>query len=162
MMKNTSNRRMNKRSAIMLISSFMAFAAIAIIVLEDQKKAGMNTDDPEKLRLGRQIYANFCAECHGTRMEGEPNWKTPLESGALPAPPHDATGHTWHHSEGHLFKVTKFGVAPFAPEGWVSNMPAFQGRLSDNEIWAVLSYIKSKWPPKEVAHHERVTTQEKK
>lgn len=25
-------------------------------------------------------------------------------------------------------------------------MPAFKGRLADEEIWAVLAYIKSRWP----------------
>ncbi|MGZ0246783.1 MAG: c-type cytochrome [Alphaproteobacteria bacterium] len=29
-----------------------------------------------------------------------------------------------------------------------TNMPAFEGKLSDAEIWASLAYIKSRWPAK--------------
>jgi mono/diheme cytochrome c family protein len=33
-----------------------------------------------------------------------------------------------------------------APAGYVSDMPAFGGQLSEDEIIAVLAYIKSRWP----------------
>lgn len=69
----------------------------------------------------------------------------------MPAPPHDESGHTWHHPDGVLFGITKKGLAPpFAPRGFESDMPAFAGKLSDEEIWAVLSYIKSYWKSREV------------
>jgi len=71
-----------------------------------------------------------------------------LPSGRLPAPPHDASGHTWHHPDNVLFGITKHGIAPgkYAPSMYQSNMPAFSGVLADAEIWAVLAYIKSSWP----------------
>ena len=56
-------------------------------------------------------------------------------------------GHTWHHPDEVLFGITKQGVAAFAPSGYESNMPAFGGVLTDEEIWAVLAYLKSSWPP---------------
>ncbi len=31
-------------------------------------------------------------------------------------------------------------------EDYGTDMPAFQGSLSDEEIWAVLAYVKSTWP----------------
>jgi mono/diheme cytochrome c family protein len=66
----------------------------------------------------------------------------------MPAPPHDATGHTWHHSDQLLFDITKHGVAKAAKlKDYDSAMPAFAGALSDAEIVAVLSWIKSQWPP---------------
>ena len=64
----------------------------------------------------------------------------------MPAPPHDETGHIWHHPDQHLFDVTKSGVGALLP-GYETDMPAFADTLSDEEIWAVLAYIKSTWPP---------------
>ena len=47
--------------------------------------------------LGREIYVQNCAACHGTNLEGQPSWRSSNEVGMSPAPPHDVTGHTWHH-----------------------------------------------------------------
>ena len=64
----------------------------------------------------------------------------------MPAPPHDDSGHTWHHPHDVLFGITKHGlVPPYAPAGYQSDMPAFAGTLSDDEIRAVLAYIASHW-----------------
>lgn len=112
--------------------------------------AGTGRADPSdasQVAMGERIYTEHCASCHGRNLEGEtPDWRTRKASGALPVPPHDATGHTWHHSDEQLFAITKYGVEPFAPEGYVSDMPAFEDTLTDAEIWAVLAYIKSRWP----------------
>lgn len=99
-----------------------------------------------KVSLGATVYARTCALCHGARLEGQPDWRTRLPNGRLPAPPHDASGHTWHHPDSLLFAITKNGVVPpYAPAGYQSDMPAFGGSLSDEEIWAVLAYIKKQW-----------------
>ena len=47
-----------------------------------------------------------------------------------------------------LFGITKYGLLPgkYAPPDYRSDMPAFIGTLSDEEIWAILAYIKSFWP----------------
>ncbi len=60
---------------------------------------------------GRQVHADQCAACHGTDLEGQPDWRTPLASGRLPAPPHDESGHTWHHHDEVLFRIVKEGTA---------------------------------------------------
>jgi hypothetical protein len=80
-----------------------------------------------------------------TWLEGQPNWQHPLPNGRWPAPPHDKTGHTWHHPDKVLFQVTKFGMAAIVPDR-ETDMPAFNGVLTDAEIWAVISYIESTWP----------------
>jgi mono/diheme cytochrome c family protein len=74
----------------------------------------------------------------------------------MPAPPHDDTGHTWHHSDRQLFTITKRGVSAIVP-GYDSNMPAFEGVLTDAEIVAVLAYIKSTWPERERSFQAEVT-----
>lgn len=98
------------------------------------------------LALGKEVYQSACASCHGIELEGQPDWRRALPDGRMPAPPHDASGHTWHHSDEVLFNLTKFGLQAYVSESYQSDMPAFEGILSDDEISAVIEYIKSTWP----------------
>ena len=101
---------------------------------------------PPDLALGGTIYAQHCAGCHGAKLEGQPDWRQRLANGRMPAPPHDDSGHTWHHPDEVLFGITKHGlVPPYAPADYQSDMPAFAGVLTDSEIRAVLAYIASHW-----------------
>lgn len=111
----------------------------------------------EVIEQGRQIYADQCASCHGAQLEGQPDWKTPLPSGRLPAPPHDAGGHTWHHPDDILFRIVREGTAAIVGGGYESDMPGFADLLSDAEIRAVLAYIKSTWPERERTYQENVS-----
>lgn len=97
---------------------------------------------------GRALYMEYCASCHGAKLEGQPNWMERMPSGRLPAPPHDETGHTWHHSDEQLLRIVRDGLAAIAP-GYETDMPAFEGTLSDEEIVAILDYIKQTWPDRE-------------
>jgi mono/diheme cytochrome c family protein len=107
--------------------------------------------DVEVIALGEQVYAAQCAACHGENLEGEPNWQQPGEDGVLKAPPHNETGHTWHHDDAYLIESIKLGGARLPDNVGVSPMPAYETVLSDEEITAVLAYIKSNWPPDIVA-----------
>lgn len=110
----------------------------------------------DAIRLGQQVYAANCASCHGVKLEGQPDWKRRLDNGRMPAPPHDASGHTWHHADQDLLTITRDGLAAIVP-GYESDMPAFGGTLSEEEIRAVLAYIKSTWPERERAFQAEVT-----
>lgn len=124
-------------------------AAVASAVLWHAGATGRaDPDDVAQVAQGKAVYARQCASCHGVRLEGQADWRSRKPDGRLPAPPHDASGHTWHHPDADLFKITKQGIAAFAPVGYESDMPAFGGVLSDAEIWAVLAYIKGSWPEK--------------
>ena len=70
------------------------------------------------------------------------------------APPHDASGHTWHHSDNQLFTIVKKGVSAIVP-GYESDMPGFESVLTDQEIRAVLAFIKSTWPEREREYQAR-------
>ena len=121
---------------------------------------GERAADPARLALGRQLYAQHCANCHGAKLEGQPDWRQRLPNGRMPAPPHDESGHTWHHTDRVLFGITKHGLTPpHAPPGYESDMPAFAGTLSDDEIRAVLAYIKSHWTSPDVLAARREITQ---
>lgn len=124
-------------------------AALMALVAACQASAGRAENAggaaPEVV-LGERLYAQRCASCHGAELEGQPDWKRRLPDGGMPAPPHDASGHTWHHGDQLLFEITKFGGQAMAPPGFKSTMPAFGAQLSDPEIRAVLAFIKSRWP----------------
>jgi mono/diheme cytochrome c family protein len=120
-----------------------AFALFATACTEQPKADPSNS---EQVARGKRVYEAQCAACHGAKLEGQPNWRERLPSGRFPAPPHDPGGHTWHHSDTLLFSITKNGIERHAPPGYKSDMPAFGNQLSDNDIWAVLAYIKSTWP----------------
>jgi mono/diheme cytochrome c family protein len=111
-----------------------------------------NPRDKVRVASGAKVYAQHCAACHGARLEGQPDWRRRLPNGRLPAPPHDESGHTWHHRDEVLFGITKHGLVPgkYAPPDYESDMPAFDGKLSDDEIWAVLAYVKSHWTSADV------------
>ena len=103
-------------------------------------------DNPSLVAHGKVVYAQQRASCHGADLEGQPNWRERLPNGRLPAPPHDASGHTWHHSDRQLFEMVKHGMPEIVP-GYETDMPKYDGILSDADIWAVLSFIQSACPP---------------
>ncbi len=122
---------------------------------------GMDSGNPKLVAEGKIIYAENCAACHGANLEGQPNWRQRNPDGTFPPPPHNETGHTWHHPDMMLFNTTKLGGAAGAPPGFKSAMPAFGDKLSDQQIWAVLSYIKSRWPKGARIRQERINKQKR-
>ncbi len=138
---------MSKRT---MWTSVAAAALVAGVVgLYQWRSAAEVWADPSDgalVEAGEAAYRGQCAACHGANLEGEPRWRSRRADGTLAAPPHDASGHTWHHSDKILFDITKHGGQRNAPPGFVSRMPAFDGALTDREIHAVLAFIKSRWP----------------
>lgn len=119
--------------------------------------------DADDINDSRDLYLDFCAACHGVNLEGAPDWHTPGADGQLPPPPHDESGHTWHHGDAFLFDyVKKGGQAVLDDLGlrFTSGMPPFDSVLSDAEIEAILAYIKSTWPPRAREYQAARTAQE--
>jgi len=127
-----------KKMQILLIICFQVAPALADHEL-------VNRD----IVRGKENYQSQCASCHGVDLEGQPNWRNFKEDGNLPAPPHDENGHTWHHDTGTLFDYTKLGGQATLEAAGVtdynSGMPAFDGILTDQEIWEILTFIRSTW-----------------
>lgn len=127
------------RSSLLLLSLVIAAPAFA-----------GHEFDGRDLAAGETLYAENCASCHGADLEGQPDWQSPGDDGILPAPPHDASGHTWHHSNVQNFDYVKLGGAELVKrlgvKGFESGMPAFGDTLSDDEIWNILAYIHDQWP----------------
>lgn len=122
---------------------------IAVACAAVAASASTFATEAAETRPGVELYLENCASCHGTGLEGQPEWKSRLPSGRMPAPPHDASGHTWHHPDRMLFEITRQGPAAIVGGGYESDMPGFAGTLSDAEIRAIIDYIKSTWPARE-------------
>jgi len=106
--------------------------------------------------LGKTVYEANCAACHGQRGEGQPNWMQTDADGKLPAPPHDSTGHTWHHPDGLLLEIIAQGGG--APN---SDMPAYAEVLTQAEMESTLAYIKTFWRAQDLEFQRQVTEQNK-
>jgi len=111
--------------------------------------------------LGKAIYAENCASCHGVVLEGQANWRQRDAEGYLPAPPHDETGHTWHHPDSYLFLMTKYGIEKMIGKSYPNNMPAYEDKLTDDDIIAALSYIKSTWSGRIQRQHDQTNARAK-
>lgn len=120
----------------------------------------LQSENPAVLAVGKRVYQAQCASCHGAQLEGQANWRERGPDGLLPAPPHDAGGHTWHHPDALLFAIVKYGLPRVINKpDYKTSMPAYEGTLSDEEIVAVLSWIKSRWPPEIRERHDAVNAQ---
>ncbi|ANT50009.1 cytochrome C [Mesorhizobium amorphae CCNWGS0123] len=130
------------------VLALAALVAVCVVLVFGGKSGGiLKPDDVRVIARGEAVYVAHCASCHGKNLEGQPNWKAQDKDGFLPAPPHDESGHTWHHRDTLLFRITKLGVAEAASlKDYKTRMPAFGGILTDADIIAALSYIKSRWP----------------
>lgn len=153
-----------RRTAILIaIGAGLIAAGILALRYFDSDSGAIWADpnDPALVARGAAVYREQCAACHGERLEGQPNWRKRRPDGRLPAPPHDETGHTWHHPDQQLFEVIKYGSAALAPPGYETDMGAYKDILPDRDILAVLAFIKSQWPPPIRTRQERLDAQSK-
>jgi mono/diheme cytochrome c family protein len=149
-----------KRLSFVLAGIAIASAgAVLYTILRHDGPAFIDPADETRVMQGRTLYANHCAACHGASLQGQPNWRDRMPNGKLPAPPHDKTGHTWHHPDAVLIDIVKNGLVPgrTAPPGYVFNLPAYGAILYGEVIIDVLTYIKSTWPPEILKAQKEVT-----
>ncbi|MDQ4075464.1 MAG: cytochrome c [Chloroflexota bacterium] len=117
---------------------------VALLLVACSGNQAAETVTTEQLAQGKTLYESNCASCHGLEGEGEPEWQNPDASGSFPAPPHDGSGHTWHHPDQLLLQIIAEGGQ--MPN---SRMPAFEEELTREEMEAILAYIKTFWTPEQ-------------
>ena len=156
---------MNRTIAIAGLSAFAILAAALLLYVRDASNGAQDAfitpSDQATVAQGKAVYDRHCAACHGANLEGHPEWRKRLPNGRLPAPPHDESGHTWHHADALLIDIVKNGLVPgrTAPDGYESDMPGFGKVLADADVVAVLAYIKSRWPAEALEAQKNVTLQ---
>ncbi len=116
------------------------------VVLNGVAVPPVPTLDARRVAEGERLYAGYCAGCHGVNRQGAPDWRLPLTDGSLPPPPHDDSGHTWHHADSLLARIVlEGGAAVYGDLAANARMPAFEDKLSADEAAAVIEFLKSRW-----------------
>ena len=155
-------RQPSRRLAALLAAAVVIVAvAVGFAVLERSRRNGpegesdpLPTLDPGEVALGRQVYLQNCAACHGVNAQGAPNWTERDARGNLPAPPHDDSGHTWRHGDMELAGIIRNGQRDVFNETAELTMPPFGELLTDEQIAAVIAYFKSLWSPEHRRYQE--------
>ncbi|MFQ5936368.1 MAG: c-type cytochrome, partial [Acidiferrobacterales bacterium] len=89
----------------------------------------------ERLSRGAALYVEHCLQCHGPEGQGHPDWQTPSDGTFTAAPPVNGTGNVWKRSKQELMTVIRKG----ATRNGALVMPAYAGRLKDQEIESILT-----------------------
>ena len=162
---------MSYKSKVKLIPVFLSVVGVLLVggvifylslpVNKAEANITLKHEDGAIVDLGRTVYAENCESCHGVSLEGHANWRQRDADGYLPAPPHDETGHTWHHPDSYLFLMTKYGIEEMIGKSYPNNMPAYEDKLTDGEIIAALSYIKSTWSVRIQRQHDQINARAK-
>ena len=142
---------------LIIISLVIIVIYLSLSAKNAEARITLLPEDLSVTKLGKTVYMENCASCHGAVLEGQENWQQRDSDGYMPAPPHDVSGHTWHHPSSYLFLLTKYGIEKMIGEKYPNNMPAYENELTDNEIIAVLSYIKSTWPKPIQRQHDEIS-----
>ena len=84
---------------------------------------------PESTAAGKRVYTRMCGRCHGSEGKGDGT--------AATAPVPDLTDGKWDYggSDGEIFAVIHDGVS--------TDMDGYAARLSDADIWNVVSFVRS-------------------
>lgn len=97
----------------------------------------------EQVARGAGLFQQNCAECHKVDASGSPDWKKTNAQGKLPPPPLDGSAHAWHHPLPMLQQIVRNGGIPMG-----GSMPAFKGKLDEQQINDILAWVQSHWPDK--------------
>ena len=119
--------------------SLVSFTANRSVVINQTTVHPLPPLDHEKIKHGEALYPRHCSQCHGVDLKGSPTWKVPLADCSYPPPPHDDTGHTWHHPDEQLLNIIADGGEP----AYNSKLPAFKDKLTEDEMIAILEFFKS-------------------
>jgi mono/diheme cytochrome c family protein len=87
---------------------------------------------PAGASRGERLYVTFCAGCHG--LDGRGSWRAAL----FLIRPGDLTAVT-DQPDQYVFDIIKHGGASIGRPG----MPAFGAQLSDDDIRALVAYLKT-------------------
>lgn len=101
-----------------------------------------NRFNVNRIASGALLFQEHCAQCHGPEAQGHPDWQRAKKEGYVAAPPLDGTGPAAQRSQAELVAVIKNGVK-YKGE---PVMPAWKGRVSDEQIEDVIIWFQALWP----------------
>jgi mono/diheme cytochrome c family protein len=145
---------MRRRQPMMLVILLAAAVTAGFFLWWPRQTPRLVADasDAGVVAVGRAIYAARCAVCHGERLQGQPGWRDGLRTEHPPAPALDADGFAWHNPDRALVGIIRHGIP-------ARGMPAFADQVSDDDIWALVAFMKSTWPEETRQRHDRLNPQ---
>lgn len=153
------------KSRFTLIAAVVAIVVTGVVMLVEKRLASTATDAdaerPAQVALGRALYRQHCSYCHGSEREGHEDWRPGAAAASDLAPALDERSPSVDRTDREIFERVKFGGQPFLPPTTRSQMPAFEFNLTDAQIWALVAYIKNRWPEEVLARHEAANRGEK-
>ena len=94
-------------------------------------------DTPETVKTGQEHFGHHCQLCHG--LDGH-NTGVPFATKMSPEVPDLSAKNVQEFSDGQLKTIIQNGIR-------FSGMPSWQGILDDNDMWAMVRFIRH-LPPK--------------
>lgn len=134
-----------RRSLLLWMTAALLSLAAPVYAAKPASKPA----DQQEINMGRRIYQQYCAACHGAKGEGKPGWQERDAQGELPPPPHDPEGHTWKHGDGMLYRIIRDGWRDPFNKTERQTMPPYGQILAPGEIRAVVNYLKTLWTPEQ-------------
>jgi mono/diheme cytochrome c family protein len=129
-----------------LLRILMLLAAASVAIILGSCGSSQNQGEqvsPALSESGQQLYNTNCLSCHGGPAGGSMSDMPPR---------HNANGHTWHHPDCQLIDIVLNGSGEMGemmrrmmgkPD--TPSMPAFRDRLTEEEVRAILAYIRTWW-----------------
>ena len=97
-------------------------------------------NDPAQLTVGRRLFLEKCASCHGRSGEGRS-----ARAGSFQPPAPDFTERVYQQVDpAYLFWRIETGktVEPYRTQGSV--MPAWAMHLSEQQMWQLVAFLRSR------------------
>ena len=131
----------------LIVLSVPAYAALVTVALSAQALGGSAEGKKMKnpvaanaasVAAGKASYSKNCRFCHGTEAKGDG------PSAPKGSKPSDLTDAQWTRggTDGEIFLVIREGTAP------KFEMKGFKGRMTDQEMWNVVNFLRSVGPQK--------------
>ncbi|KPK11885.1 MAG: hypothetical protein AMJ68_04140 [Acidithiobacillales bacterium SG8_45] len=98
--------------------------------------------DVERIAKGARLFQENCAQCHGPEAQGHPDWERGRKEGFAAAPPLNGTGTDITLSKVRMMEIIRNGLK----QKGEPVMPAWVGRVSDQDIEDVITWYQALWP----------------
>lgn len=125
-------------SAVVLLTMHLATSGVAGVQGGGTRTAVKPVPStPKSVAAGGSLFRAHCRGCHGNDAKGHGPEAPP---GSKPA---DLTDGTWGHgsTDADILEVIRSGVGP------KFDMKGFRSRLTSEEMWSLVHYLRSIGPP---------------
>jgi mono/diheme cytochrome c family protein len=125
--------------AVLIIPAIIAIpiGVYSIVTFTREATPGLTLTNPflpdaASLKIGGDLFNQNCAVCHGEQGRGN----GPAAAGLSLKPPDYGNGHLDIHTDGDIFYWIQNGISQGSP------MPAFKDKLTDDQIWHLVNYVR--------------------